>query len=86
MTYLTDLKDNRYSYETRIFDTLRDFKMTQLCSNLIFNIIMYRRISISGKAPDPKGVIVAYYGKDQVEDCLKRNIDLAKFSQSFSKE
>ena len=69
MTYFQELKDGGYSYNTKIFDTERDFKMTLLSSNLICNIIMFRRASIVRDLPK---IVLAYYSKENVEKCAER--------------
>jgi hypothetical protein len=80
MTYFQEFKDNSFSYETKVFDTERDFKMTLLASNLIYNIIMFRRASI---VRDLAGIPVGYYSKESIDDCLKRNISTIEFKNSF---
>lgn len=80
MTYFQEFKDNSFSYETKMFDTERDFRMTLLASNLIYNIIMFRRASMVRDLP---GIPLAYYSKESIDECLKRNVMAIEFRNSF---
>lgn len=80
MTYFQEFKDNSFSYETKIFDTDRDYKMTMMASNFIYHIIMFRRASIVRDLPQ---IPLGYFGKEDVDDCLKRNVPAIQFTNSF---
>lgn len=80
MTYFQEFKKNGFSYNTKVFDTNRDFRMTLLASNLIYNIIMFRRASIVRDLPE---IPLSYFVKENVDACAKRGDDAFQFSNTF---
>lgn len=80
MTYFQEFKDNSFSYHTKVFDTTRDYRMTLLASNLIYNIIMFRRASIVRDLP---GIPLAYFSKEEVNSCFERSNDAFQFINTF---
>lgn len=81
ITYFQEFKDNSFSYHTKVFDTYRDYRMALLASNLIYNIIMFRRASIVRDLP---GIPLAYFSKENVEACAERNKDAFQFTNKFA--
>jgi hypothetical protein len=80
MTYFKELNTNEFSYITKVFDTERDFAMTLLASNLIYNIIMFRRASI---VRDLSHIPLAYFSKENVKACAERGKDAYQLTNSF---
>ena len=71
--------------KTMLFDPHRDFQMTYFCSNLISNIVYYRKIAFDTKK-DLKGqVVVKFFGKDQVISSNKINVALQNLVYSVKK-
>jgi len=81
MTYFQELKNNGFSYHTKVFDTPRDYRVTLLASNLIYNIIMFRRASIVRDLPS---IPLTYYSKENVEKCFERGNDTFQFTNTFT--
>ena len=81
ITYFQELKNNGFTYHTKVFDTARDYRMTLLASNLIYNIIMFRRASIVRDIPV---IPLGYYSKESVDDCFKRSNDAFQFTNTFT--
>ena len=70
---------------TKIFDPRRDYQMTYFCSNLISNMIYYRKMAFETKK-DPKAqMALAFFGKDQVSDCDKVNVELQNLEYTVKK-
>ncbi len=80
MTYFQELKNNSFSYHTKAFDSERDYKMTLLASNLIYNIIMFRRASIVRDLP---AVPLAYYSKESIDACVQRGDGSFQFKSTY---
>jgi hypothetical protein len=81
MTYFQELKNNGFSFHTKVFDTKRDYRMTLLASNLIYHIIMFRRASIVKDLPS---IPLAYFGKEQVDSCADRGEGGFQFVNTFT--
>lgn len=73
---------------TKLFDSERDYQMISFCSNLIHNIINYRRIAINKKNKGGKSglVEVRIFGKDAIERCSKVNVSIQDLVFTYTKE
>ncbi|HMG66460.1 MAG TPA: hypothetical protein VK588_02205 [Chitinophagaceae bacterium] len=80
MTYFQELKENGFSYVTKVFDSERDHRMTLLASNLIYNIIMFRRACIVKDLPL---MAAGFFSKESVDQCAIHSTDSYKFTNSF---
>lgn len=80
ITYFQEFKNNSFSYNTKVFDTERDFRMTLLASNFIYNIIMFRRAAIVRDLP---GVPMGYYSKENINLCVERGGNSFQFVNTF---
>lgn len=70
---------------TKIFDPARDFQMTYFCSNLISNMVYYRKMAFETKK-DPKAqMALAFFGKEQVSACNKINVELQNLEYTVKK-
>ena len=70
---------------TKIFDPARDFQMTYFCSNLISNMVYYRKLAFEIKK-DPKALMaLAFFGKEQVSACNKINVELQNLEYTVKK-
>jgi hypothetical protein len=81
MTYFQELKNGGFSYNTKVFDSERDFRMTLLASNLVCNIIMFRRGAITR---DMKAIPVGYYSKESVDECAERGENTFQFTSTIT--
>ncbi len=81
MTYFQEFKNNSFSYNTKTFDSSRDYKTTLLASNLIYNIIMFRRASIVRDLPE---IPLPYFCKDSIDECVKRDEKASVFTNTFT--
>lgn len=75
--------DNKIQIVTKLFDTKRDAEMTILCSNLIKNIIYYRRIFLTDYKPDKVEIVL--FDKEAVEKCSSRNVGVQSFTYTLTK-
>jgi hypothetical protein len=79
MSFYSKTKDpNELKIKTKLFDTDRDYFMTYFCSNLISNLILTRQFSMyeEQKIKENKQMIVAFFGKKEIEDCNKMNVEI----------
>ena len=79
MSFYSKTKDpNELKINTKLFDTDRDYSMTYFCSNLISNLIFTRQVSIykEQKIKENKQMAVAFFGKKEIEDCNKMNVEI----------
>jgi hypothetical protein len=79
MSYMKQEKDSSLSVYTRPLDTVRDFKMTKVCSNLISNIFRSRRYHFT-KDPSIK---LHTLTEETYSDATKRNLDWLNFKINF---
>ena len=74
--YLYDNKNKKASVKTKVLDFQRDFRMTEFCSRLIYNIIALREVVNSDVKKD-KGQIAIYLFKDSdISDAAKQNVTI----------
>ena len=74
--YSESLKSGRIEFRTKTFDTERDIKLTNLCSNIIWNIIVLRRVGIF---KDMNEVPICFFSMDFVDKANKfttRKLDI----------
>lgn len=61
---------------TKLFDTDRDFQMTFFCSNLIFNMVYYRRVAFYKNSIMEKEIPIPMFGKEEIEKCNSTNVKM----------
>src|SRR5690606_8817587 len=63
---------------TKLFDTERDIKMTNFCSNMVSNIIFYRNIAMypNDAAKKWDKIPILFFGKKEIEDCNNINVKI----------
>jgi hypothetical protein len=70
---------------TKVFDPDRDFQMTYFCSNLISNMVYYRKMSFDNKKDPKSQFALAFFGKDKVSECNKINVELQNMVYTVTK-
>lgn len=84
--YFKTKKPNELKMVTKVFDTDRDFCMAYFCSNLINNMIYYRRVSMFKEKIEEKEIPIPMYGMDEIENCCKSNVELQDLVWTVTKE
>jgi hypothetical protein len=67
---------NELKLTTKLFDSERDYLMSYFCSNLIFNMIYYRRVSLCKESIKEKEIPIPIFGIKEVKDCDKINVEI----------
>lgn len=83
--FLKTKMDNEVKIVTKVFDPDRDFQMTYFCSNLISNMIYYRKMAFDNKKDPKSQMAMVFFGKEQVSDCDKINVELQNLVYSIKK-
>jgi hypothetical protein len=74
MTYIEENpKTGAIAFITKVFDTDRDLKMTSFCSDLIWNIIMLRKLVFQKEKKDEVLPIIRFFN-DDIKNRSKINI------------
>ncbi|WP_417198940.1 hypothetical protein [Bizionia sp.] len=71
-------KENETILKTKLFDPERDFKMSKICSRLIYNMINLRSVAF-GDRDDQKlneKVALILFNKDNISDSIKHNVQI----------
>lgn len=77
-------KENETIVKTKLFDPERDFKMTRICSRLIYNMIELRSIVFGdrkGKEENEK-IALIMFTQENIEDSIKHNVKIQDLSFS----
>lgn len=77
-------KEKETIVKTKLFDPERDFKMTEICSRLIFSMIELRSIVFGDRKqrlPNEK-IAVILFNNENVEDSIKHNVKIQNLSFS----
>lgn len=61
---------------TKLFDTDRDFQMAFFCSNLIFNMVYYRRVAFYKKSITEKEIPIPMFGNKEIENCNSTKVKI----------
>lgn len=61
---------------TKLYDTERDFQMAYFCSNLIFNMVYYRRLYFYKESIKDDKIPILMFGKDEIEKCNNTNVEI----------
>ena len=61
---------------TKLFDTERDYHMAYFCSNLIFNMVYFRRLHFYKESIKDDKIPILMFGKDEIEKCNKINVEM----------
>lgn len=86
MSYYQPTKDpNEITIITKVFDSERDFQMAYFCSNLIHQLIYYRRIAMGITKKGEDKIPITFFGNKLVEDCFKINVPIQDIVYSVSK-
>jgi hypothetical protein len=88
MSFYSKTKDpNELKIKTKLFDTNRDYAMTYFCSNLISNLVFTRQVSMykEQKIKEKKQMAVAFFGKKEIEDCNKMNVEIQDLVYSIKR-
>ena len=80
--YLYDDKNKKVSIKTQVLDYERDFRMTEFCSKLIYNIIKLREVVYDGKRDLKKDEQVGIYlfQDEYIENAIKHNVKVQNLS------
>ena len=70
---------------TKIFDSDRDYQMTYFCSNLISNMVYYRKMAFDRKKDAKSQIAIALFGKDQISSCNKMNVEIQNLVYTVKK-
>ena len=84
--YLKTKDPNELEMITKIFDSERDYLMSYFCSNLIHNMIYYRRVSMFKESIKEKEVPVPLFGKKEIEEFNKDNVEIKEFVWSLKRQ
>jgi len=79
MSYIKQEADGSLSAYTKPLDTVRDFKMTTVCSNLISNIFRSRRYHFT----KDDSIVIHTLTDESFTDATKRNVDWTYFKMNF---
>jgi len=84
VSYLKHETDGSLTAYTKPLDTIRDFKMTTVCSNLISNIFRSRRYHFT----KDDSIVIHTFTEESFTDATKRNVDWTqlKLNIKFSNE
>jgi len=77
-------KENETIVKTKLFDPERDFKMTRICSRLIYNMIELRSIVFGDRKGKEKNEKIALilFNQENIEDSIKHNVKIQDLSFS----
>jgi|TARA_B110000037_G_scaffold221557_1_gene292953 hypothetical protein len=77
-------KEKETIVKTKLFDPERDFKMTRICSRLIYNMIELRSIVFGDRKEKNKDEKVALilFNQENIEDSIKHNVNIQDLSFS----
>lgn len=77
-------KEKETIVKTKLFDPERDFKMTRICSRLIYNMIELRSIVFGDNKEKNKDQKVALilFNQENIEDSIKHNVNIQDLSFS----
>ncbi len=83
--FLKTNMDNEVKVVTKVFDPARDYQMAYFCSNLISNMVFYRKIAFE-KNKDPKSLMgIQFFGKEEIAACEKVNVEIQNLTYSIKK-
>jgi hypothetical protein len=85
--YLKTKDPNELTIITKLFDSERDYLMTYFCSNLIDQLIEFRKIifdSNKNKKIDEK-CRITFFGKEPIEKCAKINASIQDLVYNIKK-
>lgn len=70
--------ENEVKIKTKLFDSDRDFHLTRFCSNMISNMICTRKVSFYNKdfVEKEEKIAVGFFGKKEIDDCNKINVEI----------
>ncbi|WP_299782709.1 hypothetical protein [uncultured Formosa sp.] len=77
-------KEKETIVKTKLFDPERDFKMTRICSRLIYNMVELRSI-VFGDRKEKNGnekVALILFNQENIEDSIKHNVKIQDLSFS----
>lgn len=83
--YIKSKNESEIKIITKVFDVERDFQMISFCSNLINNLIFYRRISMKLKCDENKydKIPIIIFEKDKIDSCNNVNIPITEIKYEF---
>lgn len=70
---------------TKVFDPARDYQMTYFCSNLISNMVYYRKMAFDTKKDPKSKLAIAFFGKEQISECDKVNVEIQNLTYTIKK-
>lgn len=74
--YFRTKNEDELKMVTKLFDTDRDFQMSYFCSNLIFNMIYYRRVVFYNNSIQEKEIPIPMFGKTEIQKCDNINVKI----------
>lgn len=71
-------KKDEIKVSTKVFDSERDFQMICFCSNLIHQLVYFRKISIRKESETiiNSSVAIKFFSKDAIDKCSKANVQV----------
>ena len=70
---------------TKVFDPNRDYQMAYFCSNLISNMIYYRREAFDTKK-DPKALMgLQFFSEEAINNCYKTTVEVQDLVYTIKK-
>lgn len=83
--FLKTKMEDEVKIVTKIFDPDRDYQMTYFCSNLISNMVYYRKMAFDSKKDPKSQIAIAFFGKEQISECHKINVEIQNLVYTVKK-
>ncbi len=77
-------KEKETIVKTKLFDPERDFKMTKICSRLIYNMIELRSVVFGDRKEkgNNEKIAIVLFNQENIEDSIKHNVEIQDLSFS----
>ncbi|WKD86882.1 hypothetical protein KCTC32516_02262 [Polaribacter huanghezhanensis] len=75
-------KEKETIVKTKLFDPERDFKMTRICSHLIYNMVELRSIVFGNRKNKNEKIALNLFNEDNFEESNKHNVKIQDLSFS----
>lgn len=74
--YLKSDQPDEFKLTTKLFDFKKDYRMTYFCSNLIHNLIYFRKIQhMTDDEIEGDQIPIQMFGKKAIDECREANTD-----------
>lgn len=71
-------KESETIVKTKVFDPIRDYKMSKICSRLIYNMVELRNIMFnkSNESNQDKTVAIVFFNEANINESNKHNVEI----------